>query len=94
MTGGHGEQGASFTARVQDFSEPLRSKLAHRLETQFKYCFMHTVSYLEERAGYIHNARRAGNESVSQRFQSPPTADPALFKIAVLLTSDLSAELN
>lgn len=53
---------------------------------------LHTVSSLEERAGYIHNARRAGNESVSQRFQSPPTAAPPLFKIAVLLRSDSSAE--
>lgn len=41
---------------------------------------MHTVSRLEGRVSDIHNARRRGNESVSQRFQSLPTVPPPLFK--------------
>lgn len=41
---------------------------------------MHTVSHLEGRVSDIHNARRRGNESVSQRFQSRLTVPPPLFK--------------
>lgn len=41
---------------------------------------MHTVSHLEGRVSDIHNARRRGNESVSQRFQSLLTVPPPLFK--------------
>lgn len=54
--------------------------MAHQLETHFKYCFMHTFSHAEETAGYIHNALRRGNESVSQRLQSLQTVTLQPFK--------------
>lgn len=41
---------------------------------------MHTVSRLEGRVSDIHNARRGGNESVSQRFQSLLKVPRPLFK--------------